>query len=256
MCWSHGVSQPDPEKAILERLAGPVGQAQFGPPGPGGWRAGFIEGGNWCEADPETVRFVKFRETPRRRLYFVTFEGSIPHLGPELHKLSELYPVERDADGNWTAGGCAGGDDDEEMSRPTPWVNLAGGGWRQLGAELVRASPGQFYAGGRVHGAGIEVARVSCASPTAWCSKTTPTRPSFYSSPTKRSGFRPSPSCSTAQASRSHRIPSPGCRYVGARVRLGSVNDTLGGSDGATQTGWRCSSIAVRGESGARSSPS
>jgi hypothetical protein len=148
------VSQPDPENAILERLAGPVGRAQFGPPGPGGVRAGLIEGGNWFEADLATVRFVKFRETPRRRLYFVTFEGSIPHLGPELHKLSELYPVERDTDGNWTThGGAGGGGDSEGMMRAEPWVNLAGGGWRELEPDLVRALPGQFYAGagGRVH---------------------------------------------------------------------------------------------------------
>lgn len=154
------MSQPDPEKAILERLAGPVGRAQFGAPGPSGWRAASIAGGNWSEAALETVRFVKFRETPGRRLYFVTFQGSIPFLGPELHKVSGLYPVERDADGNWTAGGGAGGSDDKGMSRPTPWVNLAGAGWRQLGAEFVRALPGQFYAGGRVHSAGIDVARV------------------------------------------------------------------------------------------------
>jgi hypothetical protein len=32
MCWSHGVSQPDPEKAILERLAGPT-HPRTDPPG-------------------------------------------------------------------------------------------------------------------------------------------------------------------------------------------------------------------------------
>ncbi|MFZ1992915.1 MAG: hypothetical protein WAU75_02310, partial [Solirubrobacteraceae bacterium] len=79
------------------------------------------------------MRFVKFRETPRRRLYFVTFQGSIPQLGPELRELSELYPVERDRDGNWTArGGAGGGDGSEGMSRAEPWVNLAGGGWREI----------------------------------------------------------------------------------------------------------------------------
>jgi hypothetical protein len=154
------VSQSDPEKAILEAMAGPVGQARFGASGAGAVRAGIIEGGNWCEPDLTTVRFVKYRETSTRRLYFVTFRGSIPHLGTELLGLSELYLVTLGPDGNWTAAGGAGGGDDEHMSRGTPWVNFAGEGWRHFDDELVRALPGQFYAGGRVHDAGVNVARV------------------------------------------------------------------------------------------------
>jgi hypothetical protein len=152
------VSGIGPEQAILEDLARPIGRAQFGPPGPSGVRAGFIEGGHWCEADLQTVRFVKFRETPRRRLYFVTYEGSLPDM-PGRHRFSELYPVERTAEGSWqTTGGAGGGD--EDMARPEPWVNLAGGGWRELEPGVTRALPDRFYAGGRVHGAGVEVARV------------------------------------------------------------------------------------------------
>ena len=153
------MGQSDPEQAILKQMVGPVGRASLGPLGAGGVRAGFVQGGNWCKPDLTTVRFVKYRDTPTRRLYFVTFQGSIPHLGPELHSLSELYLVEQEPDGNWAATGGAGGND-QDMSRGTPWVNLAGGGWREREHNLVRALPGRFYAGGRVHGAGIDVAHV------------------------------------------------------------------------------------------------
>jgi hypothetical protein len=45
--------------------------------------------------------------------------------------------------------GGAGGGDSDIPRRSEPWINLAGGGW-----------PDQFYAGGRIHAAGVDVARV------------------------------------------------------------------------------------------------
>ena len=46
------------------------------------------------------------------------------------------------------------------MARPEPWVNLAGGGWRKLEPGVTRTLPDRFNADGRVHGAGVDVARV------------------------------------------------------------------------------------------------
>ena len=156
-----GVSAPDPEQAILEHLARPAGRANFGPPGPGGWRAGVVEGGHWCQADLDTVRFVKWRGSDRWRLYFVTYDGSLPGRESERRGFSELCPVTRDADGRWrTTGGAGGGDVEPWMARPQPWVNLAGGGWREGADGRLRALPDHFYAGGRLHPAGVEVARV------------------------------------------------------------------------------------------------
>ncbi len=67
---------------------------------------------------------------------------------------SYLFPVERDPNGGWRVRGGAGGAGDEPQ-RSTPWVNLAGGGW-----------PDQFYAGGRIHDPGIDIARVELRFPS------------------------------------------------------------------------------------------
>ena len=107
-----------------------------------------MRGGNPFHADLSTVRFVKHRESERRRVDFVTFDGSVPRLGPETHTFGYVFPLERDAEGGWRVIGGAGGGD-YMPARSTPWVNLAGGGW-----------PDRFYAGGRIHDAGIEIARV------------------------------------------------------------------------------------------------
>jgi hypothetical protein len=78
----------------------------------------------------------------------VTFHGAIPRLGPERHSFSYVFPVERDPRGGWRVRGGAGGAGSTPR-RSTPWVNLGGGGW-----------PDQFYAGGRIDTAGLDVARI------------------------------------------------------------------------------------------------
>jgi hypothetical protein len=138
----------NPDQAILDELAAPPGQWEPGVTSPGGIQSG-IGRGNPFQADSSTIRFVKHRESERRHLYFVTFEGAIAQLGTDsLYPCSYVFPVERDPAGGWRVRGGAGGAGDEPQ-RSTPWVNLAGGGW-----------PDQFYAGGRIHNAGIDIARV------------------------------------------------------------------------------------------------
>lgn len=138
----------DPEQAILDQLAGPVGQWEPGGTSPGGIRSGIVHGGNPEQADLSTVRFVKHRESARRHLYFVTFEGTHPRLGPQVRSFDYVYPVEPDPDGGWRVFGGAGGAG-EPPRRSTPWVNLGGGGW-----------PDRFFAGGRIDNAGLDIVRV------------------------------------------------------------------------------------------------
>ena len=143
------MSAPDPKQAILDELARPLGQWEPGGTSPGGWQSGIMRGGNAFQADPATIQFVKHRESERRHLYFVTFEGPIPQLGPDRrYPWSYVFPVEPDPDGGWRVRGGAGGAGGTPP-RSRPWVNLGGGGW-----------PDQFYAGGRIDNAGVEVAHV------------------------------------------------------------------------------------------------
>lgn len=139
----------DPEQAILEKIAGPLGVWEPGGTSPGGIQSGIVRGGNAEQADLATVRFVKHRQSERRHLYFVTFDGTHPRRGPEVLNFHYVYPVEPDPDGGWRVFGGAGGGGGDMPSRGVPWVNLAGGGW-----------PDRLYAGGRIDDAGAEVARV------------------------------------------------------------------------------------------------
>jgi hypothetical protein len=143
------MSAPDPEQAILNELARTPGQWEPGATSPGGIQSGIVRGGNPFQAERSTIRFVKHRESERRHLYFVTFEGAIPQLGPDSrYPWSYVFPVERDPAGGWHVRGGAGGAGGGPQ-RSAPWVNLGGGGW-----------PDQFYAGGRIDNAGIDIARV------------------------------------------------------------------------------------------------
>jgi hypothetical protein len=107
-----------------------------------------VRGGNAFQADRSTARCIKHRRSRCRHVYFVTFHASIPHLGPDTHECHYVFPVGRDAAGQWQLVGGAGGAGGVPK-RPTPWVNLGGGGW-----------PDRFYAGGRIGSAGTDVARV------------------------------------------------------------------------------------------------
>lgn len=143
----------DPRQAVLDDLAGPAGVWEPGGTGPGGVQSGIVRGGRLERADMATVRFVKHRESGRRHLYFVTFQGRIPHLGPDIHGFHHVYPVEPDPAGGWRVfGGTGGAGDPPRRSRP--WVNLGGGGW-----------PDRFFAGGWIEAAGAEVARIELRFP-------------------------------------------------------------------------------------------
>jgi hypothetical protein len=137
-----------PEQAIMDKLAGPAGIWEPGGKSPGGWQSGTVRGGNAEQADLGTVRFVKHRESEARHLYFVTYDGTHPRLGPTVVSFHYTYPVEPDPDGGWRVLGGTGGAG-EMPRRATPWVNLGGGGW-----------PDAFYAGGRIDRAGFAIARV------------------------------------------------------------------------------------------------
>ena len=99
-------------------------------------------------ADMSTLRCLKCRSSARRRVYFLTFDAGIPHLGPGTHPFTWLLPLELGADGQWRAIGGAGGAGGVPP-RAQPWVNLAGG----YGGDL-------FYAGGHIDGAGADVSQV------------------------------------------------------------------------------------------------
>jgi hypothetical protein len=142
------VSAADPEQAILERLSGPAGVWEPGPVTSGGIQSGIVRGGNRERADLSTVRFVKHRASERRHLYFVTYSATIPDLGPDTRSFDYVYPVEPDPDGGRRVRGGAGGSG-RGPRRSTPWVNLGGGGW-----------PDQFFAGGRIDDAGMDIARI------------------------------------------------------------------------------------------------
>ena len=140
---------PDPEQAILDELAGPAGHWEPGGTSRGGIQSGIVRDGNPFQADPSTIRLVKHRESERRHVYFVTFDGTIARLGPDSrYPWSYVFPVEPDPAGGWRVRGGAGGAGDGPQ-RATPWINLAGGGW-----------PDQFYAGGTIGTAGVDIASV------------------------------------------------------------------------------------------------
>jgi hypothetical protein len=131
-----------------DELAGAPGQWEPGATSPGGIQVGIVRGGKPFQADTSTIRVVKHRASERWHLYFVTFDATIPELGPDSRTFSYVFPVLRDADGGWRVRGGAGDAGDGPL-RSTPWVNLAGGGW-----------PDQFYAGGRIDTAELDIARV------------------------------------------------------------------------------------------------
>jgi hypothetical protein len=99
-------------------------------------------GGKPFAADPATVRFLKERGIPGRRLFAVTFDDEQGQLW------FWLVAAEQDETGTWVAHGGAGGSE-HGPERDEPWVNLAG--WW---------GPGRFYAGGQLLAASPDVARV------------------------------------------------------------------------------------------------
>lgn len=83
-----------------------------------------------------------------RRLYFLSFDATLPHGGDEKHAYSHLLLLQRDDGGHWREAGGAGGGG-QSPPRSEPWLNLAGGSGRD-----------HFYAGGRLDRAGIDIDRV------------------------------------------------------------------------------------------------
>ena len=143
-------SDATPEQAILAELAAPLGSwGPVGEPAEGRPQAGVLRGGRSDEVHLESVRFVKQRACGRRRVMFVTYEARDPRFGAEPIPGTATYPVERTDGGGWRTIGYSGGLGDEPQWS-TPRVNLGG---RELPA-------GGLYAGGRVHTAGHDIAKV------------------------------------------------------------------------------------------------
>ena len=144
------MSDPDPWQAILEHLSRPAGRWESGPAAAGGVQAAMVRGeNNPFNADASSARCVKHRSSEHRQVWFVTFEGEIPQLGPDRYDFSYVFALDRDRRGDWRVSGGGGGAGGAP-ARSTPWVNLAGGGW-----------PRRFYAGGRIDRADVDVARVA-----------------------------------------------------------------------------------------------
>jgi hypothetical protein len=142
------VTNADPWDVVLEVLDRPVGRVEVRARGAGGLEAAAMSAGNAFDADIATVRCLKQRSSGSRRVYFVTFDGSIPARRAELHSFDYVVAVHRDKDGGWRAIGAAGGAGGLPP-RPSPWINLAGG-----------SGGDHFYAGGRIDNAGVDIKRV------------------------------------------------------------------------------------------------
>lgn len=134
-----------PRQAILEHLVGRRGRpaVQRTVRGTGGLAQPVVlVGGAPFVADPDSVRFLKERGIPGRRLFAVAFDDE------RGERWFWLVGAEQDETGAWLARGGAGGSG-LSPERVEPWVNLAG--WWGLEG---------FYAGGEVKPAGADVARV------------------------------------------------------------------------------------------------
>jgi hypothetical protein len=150
----RAVDDRDAWEVVLEALARPIGSFEASSRSEGGWQAETIRGGNPFGADISTVRCIKERSSPTRRLYYLSFDATLPHWGDEKHAYSHLLLLQRDAAGHWRHAGGAGGSQ--------PWLNLAGG-----------SGGDHFYAGGRLDRAGADAIGSACTSLTAPTSRTT-----------------------------------------------------------------------------------
>jgi hypothetical protein len=123
----------DPWDAVIAELTAPAAKRPTPTAPPGDPRpVPVISRGHPFSARPETLRAVKERSIPHRRLYMVTFEDQASGMPWRW-----LIGAEED-DGEWMARGGAG-EGGDGPTRDHPWVNLAG--W--WGA-------GRFSAGGEV----------------------------------------------------------------------------------------------------------
>ena len=113
----------------------------------GGVQAGTVTGGNSFHAELATARVLKSRQVDQRSVHFVTFQGTLPHLGDTTVRFGYIYAIEHTDSGCRIIGEAGGGGDPPTRSRP--WVNLAGG-----------HANDHFWAGGEIERAGADIARV------------------------------------------------------------------------------------------------
>lgn len=110
-------------------------------------QAGIVTGGNSFDADVSSARVLKSRYEGPRSVHFVTFQGTIPHLGDTILRFGYIYAIEHAKDGCRIIGQAGGAGDSPIRSHP--WVNLAGGHPNDY-----------FWAGGEIERAGADVARI------------------------------------------------------------------------------------------------
>jgi hypothetical protein len=134
-------------ETILARLARPAGRWEPVGRASGGVQAGTVTGGNSFHAELATAQVLKSRQAHQRSVHFVTFQGTLPHLGDTTVRFGYIYAIEHTDNGCRIIGEAGGGGDPPTRSRP--WVNLAGG-----------HANDHFWAGGEIERAGADIARV------------------------------------------------------------------------------------------------
>ena len=67
---------------------------------------------------------MRQRSSPRRRLYYLSLDATLPHWGDEKHAYSDLLLLQRDAADHWRhAGGAAPHSDGDDAGR---WSSAGG----------------------------------------------------------------------------------------------------------------------------------
>ena len=140
---------PDPEQAILDKLAGPLGAWEPGSRSAGGWQSGIVRGGNaeQAESRDRALRQASPVRAAARLLRDLQRNASPPRTrGPQLR----LRLCSRAGPGGRLAGIRRGRRRRRSASTvDAEWVNLGGGGW-----------PKWFFAGGWIDAAGQPVERL------------------------------------------------------------------------------------------------
>ncbi len=104
-------------ETILAHPARPAGRWEPAGPASGGVQAGTFTGGNGFDADLATARVLKSREVDQRSVHFVTFQGTLPHLGATTVRFGYIYVIEHTDDACRIIGEAGGGGDPPTRGR-------------------------------------------------------------------------------------------------------------------------------------------
>lgn len=108
-------------------------------------QAGTVTGGNSFHAELATARVLKSRQVAQRSVHFVTFPGTLPHIGDTTFRFGNIYVIEHTDDGCRIIGEAGGGGD--PSTRSGPWsISPAGTPTTSSGPYLrcpARGIPGR-----------------------------------------------------------------------------------------------------------------